>query len=235
VVLPLEIQLGFAYQFGARPLNRRWINPHDRERDLRNEMLVRRLRRQRTQVQREQPDAPTPSIAPPPSQLAWLREPQDPEFRRAEGERMADEDQELQRETLTAERRYDQAIAALPRRYLLVALDVLFVGATDQGIGLEAFLNQERIASGQHPSLAFRVGAEAEPIPNQLRVRLGSYLEPARFMGVHPRLHGTVGGDLKLFSFDMFGLANPIETRLTASLDIAESYRSVGVSVGLWN
>jgi hypothetical protein len=169
------------------------------------------------------------------AQPDWLREPQDPEFRRAEGERIANEEQELQRAIATAERRYDSAIAALSRRYILVSLDLVFVGATDQGVGLEAFLNQERIASGQRPSLAFRVGAEGEPIPNQLRVRLGSYLEPARFTGVHPRLHATVGGDLKLFSFDMFGLVNPFELRLTASLDIAESYRSVGISVGLWH
>jgi hypothetical protein len=225
VVLPAEIQVGFAYQFGRRPLNRRWINPHARERGLRNEMLLRRLQRQREQAKREQPWTTSSD---------WLREPQDPEFRRAEGLRMADEDQELLRAIATAERRHDMAVAALSRRYILVSADLVFTGATDQGVGLEAFLNQERILSGQRPSLAFRIGAEGEPIPNQLRVRLGSYLEPARFSGVHPRLHATVGGDVKLFSFDMFGLLNPFELRLTASLDIAESYRSVGISVGLW-
>jgi hypothetical protein len=233
VVLPAEVQLGFAYQFGARPLNRRWINPHDRERELRNEMLVRRLQRQRAQVQREQPHADVPATAAL-GQAEWLREPQDPEFRRAEGMRIANEEQELQRAIATAERRHERAIEALSRRYVLLSADVVFIGSTDQGIGLEAFLNQQRVVSGQTPSLAFRVGAEGEPIPNQLRVRLGSYLEPARFSGVHPRLHATVGGDLKLFSFDMFGLVNPFELRLTASLDIAESYRSVGISVGLW-
>ena len=231
VVLPAEIQVGFAYQFGPRPLNRRWINPHDRERELRNDMLLRRLQRQREQVKREQPPSPSSSWSNP---TDWLREPQDPEFRRAEGLRMADEEQELLRAIATAERRHDMAVAALSRRYVLVSADLVFVGATDQGIGLEAFLNQERIRSGQRPSLAFRIGAEGEPIPNQLRVRLGSYLEPARFSGVHPRLHATIGGDVKLFSFDIFGLVNPFELRLTASLDIAESYRSVGISVGLW-
>jgi hypothetical protein len=234
VVLPMEVQVGFAYQFGPRPLNRRWINPHDRERELRNEMLLRRLQRQREQVRREQPHAAPAPTANWAAQPDWLREPQDPEFRRAEGERMAGEEQALQSAISTAERRYDAAIAALSRRYVLVSADLVFIGATDMGIGLEAFLNQERILSGQRPSLAFRIGAEGEPIPNQLRVRLGSYLEPARFSGVHPRLHATVGADLKLFSFDMFGLMNPFELRLTASLDIAESYRSVGISVGLW-
>jgi hypothetical protein len=235
VVLPAEVQVGFAYQFGTRPLNRRWINPHDRERELRNEMLLRRLQRQREQVRREQPNAAPATPLAWAAQSDWLREPQDPEFRRAEGERMAHEEAELQRAIATAERRYDTTIAALSRRYILVSVDFVFVGATDRGIGLEAFLNQEPIVSGRRPSLAFRIGAEGEPIPNQLRVRLGSYLEPARFTGVSPRLHATVGGDLKLFSFDMFGLVNPFELRLTASLDIAESYRSVGISLGLWH
>lgn len=242
VVLPAELQVGFAYQFGTRPLNRRWVNPHDRERELRNEMLGRRLQRQRAQVQREQPHAQTEVPEPQATgvqvaqgQPEWLREPQDPEFRRKEGERIAEEEAELERTVATAERRHDTAIAALSRRYLLVSVDLLFIGATDSGIGLEGFLSQEHIASGQSPSLSFRIGAEGEPIPNQLRVRMGSYLEPGRFVGVHPRLHGTVGGDLKLFTFDLFGLVNPFDLRLTASLDIAESYRSVGISIGLWH
>lgn len=231
VVLPAEIQVGFAYQFGPRPLNRRWINPHARERELRNEMLLRRLQRQREQVRREQPPSPTTTWAP----TEWLREPQDPEFRRAEGLRIADEEQALLRAIATEERNRELAVAALSRRYILLSADLVFVGATRDGIGVESFLNQEEpIRSGEKPSLAFRIGAEGEPIPNQLRVRLGSYLEPARFSGVHPRLHVTVGGDVKLFAFDMFGLVNPFELRLTASLDIAESYRSVGISVGLW-
>jgi hypothetical protein len=234
VVLPAEVQLGFAYQFGTRPLNRRFINPHDRERELRNEMLGRRLQRQRDQVRKEQPHAPAQSALSA-GQPEWLREPQDPEFRRAEGQRIATEEQDLQRSIAIAEQRYDQTVRGLSRRYLLLSVDLLFVGSTDAGVGLEAFLNQERIRSGQNPSLSFRVGAEGEPIPNQLRVRLGSYLEPGRFSDVHPRLHGTVGGDLKLFTFDLFGLVNPFELRFTASLDIAESYRSVGISLGLWH
>ena len=138
--------------------------------------------------------------------------------------------------------RYDASIRSLSRKYLLLAADLLVVGATDRGIGLESFLSQGRRtgergpqASGEHPSFAFRVGLEGEPIPDQLRVRVGSYLEPARFEGVAPRLHATMGGDMKLFAFDLFGLVRPFELRLTAGLDIATAYRNLGLSVGVWH
>lgn len=240
VVLPAELQLGVAYQLGNRPLNRRWVNPHDRERDLRNEMLLRRLQRQRAQAQREQARAAQPLAAS--SVPLWLQEPRDPEFWRAEGQRMANEERELTAEIERREQRYDASIRSLSRKYLLLAADLLVVGATDRGIGLESFLSQGKRgtplgpqASGEHPSFAFRVGLEGEPIADQLRIRVGSYLEPARFEGVAPRVHATMGGDMKLFAFDLFGLVRPFELRLTAGLDIATAYRNLGMSVGVWH
>jgi len=237
VVLPAEVQVGVAYQLGPRPLNRRWVNPHDRERELRNEMLVRRLQRQRTQARLERERQATPGHVP-----LWLEEPRDPEFWRAEGQRMASEERELRIEIERRQQRYDASIRALSRKYLLFAADLLVVGPTDQGVGLESFLNQgmreaarEPQESGKHPSFAFRVGVEGEPIPDQLRLRVGSYLEPARFERVAPRLHATMGGDMKLFAFDLFGLVRPFELRVTAGLDIATAYRNLGISVGVWH
>ena len=238
VVLPAELQLGVAYQLGTRPLNRRWVNPQDRERDLRNEMLVRRLQRQREQARKERAALPTAAGRLP----VWLDEPRDPGFWREEGKRIADEERELRAEIVRREQRYDASIRALSRKYLLLAADLLVVGATQHGIGLESFLNQGMRnaahapqVSGQRPTFAFRVGLEGEPIPNQLRVRVGSYLESARFEGVAPRLHATMGGDMKLFAFDLFGLVRPFELRLTAGLDIATAYRNLGISVGVWH
>jgi hypothetical protein len=231
VVLPPELQLGVAYQFGNRPLNRRWINPHDRERDLRNEMLVRRLQRQRTQAEREAAaEGGSAARAFP----AWLREPHDPEFWRNEGERMAREEAELQADIARAEQRHLEYLRALSRKYILVSADMLAIGATADGVGLESFLSQVRQESGKNASLSFRVGVEGEPIPDRLRLRVGSYLEPSRFMGVRPRLHATMGGDLKLFAFDVFGLVDKFDIRVTATLDVAERYRNFGVSVGIW-
>lgn len=237
VVFPTEIQAGFAYQFGDRPLNRRWVNPHDRERDLRNRVLARRLRRQSEQVAREQREqaaglraAPDKLITP-----AWLAEPTDPVFVRSEAELVAREDEELKRAVQLSQQRLNATIRALSRTYLLVSADLLFVGETSEGIGLESFLSQRRQDSGRNPSLAFRLGAEGEPIPNYLRLRIGSYLEPSRFAGIDPRLHGTVGCDVKLFSFDMFGLIAESIWRVSASLDVAARYRNVGFSIGIWH
>ena len=242
VVLPAELQIGVAYQLGNRPLNRRWVNPNDRERALRNEMLVRRLQRQREQARSEHARGAVMQPSAAGSLPLWLQEPRDPAFWRAEGERMANEERELRAEIERREQRYDASIRALSRKYLLLAADLLVVGATDRGIGLESFLSQGKRGgeqrpqtAGEHPSFAFRVGLEGEPIPNQLRVRVGSYLEAARFEGVAPRLHATMGGDMKLFAFDLFGLVRPFELRLTAGLDIATSYRNLGLSVGVWH
>src|SRR5262249_5905979 len=51
--LPWELQAGVAFQLGDRPLNRKWINPHDVDERLRNEMLARRSARSREQLRRE--------------------------------------------------------------------------------------------------------------------------------------------------------------------------------------
>ncbi|MET0386375.1 MAG: hypothetical protein ABW321_10475 [Polyangiales bacterium] len=233
VVLPAELQLGLAYQFGDRPLNMRWINPHERERELRNTILLRRLRRQREQRERELAEQTGGRVSS--RHYEWLEEPRDPTFWREEGVRIAIEDAELQRVAALAARRHEASLRALSRKYLLVSADLLFIGTTPRGIGLESFLSQVRQDSGRYPSLTFRVGAEGEPIPNRLRLRIGSYLEPSRFDRVRPRLHGTVGTDMRLFAFDMFGLVSEFDVRVTATLDIAERYSNFGVSVGIWH
>jgi hypothetical protein len=234
VTLPAEVAFGLAYQLGNRPLNRRWVNPHERRRDLRNEMLMRRLRRQREQARREREQAggPPPTAAGVPQ---WLLEPSDPAFWRAEGERIANEDVELEQDVARAEARHSEAIRALSRKYLLVSADVLLIGATKNGVGLERYLAQQRQDSGKHTSVSFRLGVEGEPVPARLRLRVGTYLEPSRFVGVDPRLHVTMGSDLKLFAFDIFGLVNEFDLRVTATLDVAERYRNFGVSVGIWH
>jgi hypothetical protein len=230
VELPAEVQLGVAYQFGDRPLNLRWINPYDRARALRNAVLTRRLQRQNAQAALERGAQPTAAQGP-----WWLAEPKEPAFWRAEGERIVDEEREVQQTIQRAEAEQAAAIRSLSRRYLLVSADLVFIGTIPHGIALESFLSQIRQDSGRHPSLTFRVGLEGEPIPSRFRLRVGSYLEPSRFDDVAPRLHGTLGGDVKLFAFDMFGLVSPFELRLTTTLDIAPRYRNFGVSVGIWH
>jgi hypothetical protein len=80
-----------------------------------------------------------------------------------------------------------------------------------------------------------RFGAEGEPIENRLKLRVGSYLEPSRFAAGNARLHATLGSDVKLFSWDVFGIIDPIELRVGAAVDVAVRYINYGISVGIWN
>ncbi|MDD9944857.1 MAG: UTP--glucose-1-phosphate uridylyltransferase [Myxococcales bacterium] len=74
-----------------------------------------------------------------------------------------------------------RAPAAASRRYLVLASDLMIVGATHNGVGLESFLSQIRQRSGQLATLGFRFGAEGEPIERWLKMRAGTYFEPSRF------------------------------------------------------
>jgi hypothetical protein len=248
VSLPPEVQLGFAYQLGSRPLNRRWVNPHDRERDLRNEMLARRLQRKRDQVDMELANArlrrvletgpPTASVALPDSVLDdadAVLEPHEREFWQAEIELREREERELRERIMLAELRHRNGLRALSRRYVLLSVDALLIGSTEAGVGLESFLSQVRQVSGHNPAIGIRFGAEGEPIQNRLKLRVGSYLEPSRFADSAARMHATLGLDLRLFSWDMFGIVDEFDLRITAALDLAERYRNFGFSVGIWH
>jgi hypothetical protein len=235
IELPAEAQVGVAYQLGARPLNRRWINPLTRRHELQNAIIGRRLQRQREQARAElsrsgsQPDAATDLAL----RLGFYQ-PRDPDFWLAEHARMADEARELEALVAQAERNRRAALRALPRQFLLLSADLLLIAPTRDGVGVDAFLGMPR-DSGRNSNLTMRVGAEAEPIPNFMRLRAGSYLEPSRFEAVSPRLHATLGTDIRLFTWDVFGLLERFELRATAGLDLAERYRNFGFSLGVWH
>jgi hypothetical protein len=64
-------------------------------------------------------------------------------------------------------------------------------------------------------------------------LRAGSYLEATRFPETGPRLHGTGGGEVRLFAFHLMGH----ERRVAVSFagDFASNYKNLGLSVGFWN
>ena len=66
-------------------------------------------------------------------------------------------------------------------------------------------------------------------------MRAGSYFEPSRFEGVPYRVHGTIGTDIRLFSWDLFGLLDEFTLSLGGSADVAERYVNLGVGIGLWH
>jgi hypothetical protein len=244
--MPWEIQAGAAWQIGARPLNRKWINTHDLEKKLRDEMLEQRRARAREQWRREQlaermqwvqerglPDVaelePNPAVGAPegvPHDQTWWTE---------ETTRRWDEERALLAHLGELAEEREREVRALSRRFLLFSADVIAVGPTPDGVGLESFLSQQRQESGRHTTFGFRFGIEGEPIAYWVQMRAGTYLEPSRFAGVGYRVHGTLGADVRLFSWDFFGLLDEFTLRAGAAADVAERYLNAGVGIGLWH
>lgn len=241
VTLPGELQVGMAYQFGPRPLNRRWLNPNDIARGLREKMLARRLARLNEQLEHERAEARllhSLDTAPP----LWASEgfeqyeqPRDPEFWQQELVRRPAEELELERQIEQAEAEHERTVHSLSRRYLLLSMDAIMIAPIDNGVGFESFLSQMRETSGHTFSWGVRFGAEGEPIENRLKLRVGTYLEPSRFAGGTARVHATLGTDIKLFSWDIFGLVSPFDLRIGGAVDVAVRYVNYGISIGVWH
>ena len=117
-------------------------------------------------------------------------------------------------------------------RSLTAAADLVATGPSAHGHSLEAFGMQELQRSGRATVVSVRGGAELEWLPGRLRVRAGSYWEPARFEGVGGRVHATVGADVRVFEFRLAGLRRG---RISGTADIAARYRNLALSIGFWH
>jgi hypothetical protein len=115
---------------------------------------------------------------------------------------------------------------------VLALLDLVVTGPSPNAYGLDAFGINKLERSGVHTSLSVRAGAEYEWLPGRLRVRGGTYWEPGRFTGVSGRIHGTLGIELRVFQFWLFGTRRG---RITVTGDLAEGYRNLGFSIGFWH
>jgi hypothetical protein len=247
VRLPWEAQAGVAVQLGGRPLNRKWVNPHDEERRLRAAMLQRRAARMHEQWQLEQEAKRLrlsqeralpmlPGLTPAADVLAAPEGvPSDPTWREEEAERRWNEERELELALLESSREREREVRALSRRFVLLSADVIAVGPTPDGVGLESFLSQRRQRSGKDVTLGLRFGVEGEPIARWVQMRAGTYLEPSRFERVGYRVHGTAAADVRLFSWDFFGAVDEFTLRVGVSADVAERYLNAGFGVGLWH
>lgn len=247
VYAPWQVQVGFAIQLGARPLNRIWVNPHDQANALRARMLYERAERGREQVAREQlqrrmtlAGERLPPRVPELEPEARMRthpdsEPTDTRWWREERAQRALEERELDVKIDEQYRERRREVRALSRRYLLLSGEAILIGPTVDGVGLESFLSQRRQVSGRTVSLGLRFGIEGEPIANWVQMRTGTYLEPSRFEGVGYRVHGTLGVDVRTFSWDLFGLVNEFTVRLGASADVAERYLNASLGIGMWH
>ncbi len=124
----------------------------------------------------------------------------------------------------------------LPRDKLLVAASLLLTAPTTGGVGTEGVLRQTVDRSGGTWSVSPRLGVEGEPITNRLEIRAGTYLEPSRFAYSSSRLHGTLGADLKVLEWTLFGLFPPgTEWRISGVVDGSRKYFGSGFSFGVWH
>lgn len=226
VSLPWEFQAGFAFQLG-RPINSRHIRIKKVRQGFQDSYAGVRCEREREQLIREghaEDELRCPNLG---------ARAQDREWRRAERLRQREENQRADELADRAEDElydlWEEVYDSVPRQYFLVSVDLLVQGPTDDGIGIDAFLAQERRRRGDGWHFGFRVGVEGEPWANRLKLRAGSYLEPGRYVGVKPRLHGTAGIDVRLFEvFD-------IDWRVSFTVDGARDYVSWGLGVGVWH
>ena len=136
--------------------------------------------------------------------------------------------------------------------YALLALDLVISPSQSlSGVtykGPEGFAVDRDERAGTSWTAAVHAGAEFEPFPRWVKARLGTYYEPSRFDGVDGRAHVTGGFDVHFphiwlvqkavdaWSWDpriMKWVDVPLMAQVT--IDRAEHYLSIGLSVGVWN
>ena len=118
---------------------------------------------------------------------------------------------------------------ARQRWYLLVSSELSVI----QGGGPVGLSGQTAM---DRPVISPRVGLESEVVPHYLRLRGGSYYEPALLRGTNSRIHGTGGLDVKLFKWTLFGLLEPFNYwQLSLAADAARSYLNTAFSIGIWH
>lgn len=220
VSLPWDLNVGIAAQWGARPFNPEWKSPR--------QLAERQFLEQRLRVLNAEPrKRRLLNAADTDEERAWLQA----EFEKQE---------ELEQQVLTASaKRAKQQLlnsfGSIDRFFLLVSASLRIAGAVDNAVGVESFFAQTVNRSGRRVVLSPHLGMEAEAWPDILKLRAGTYLQPTRFATASQRLHGTLGGDLRLFSWSAFGLwPDDFTWALGANLDLASDYVTWGLTLTGW-
>lgn len=235
VVLPWEIELGAAIQVGPRPLNPPWIDPDEQEWALHHSFVLRRRERKAREV------AELARLGDPAERAARKREIDAEEAARVTQE---EKDEARIRKGLSTERR-DRAWN-WPREHVLLTLELLVTGSVANAVGLQGFLGQNQAdeiqngttvigSSGATVNFSPRAGVETEPWPGRLHTRAGTYYEPNRLGRGVGRQHFTFGADVKLFSFDWWGLLPKTTYKAQTYADLSPRYQSVSVGIGVWH
>jgi hypothetical protein len=222
--IPWDVNVGLALQIGPRPLNPRWKDPAEHNDRARATLLRRSLDRKF----RHDAALRDPGVATSPA----AREALDADLDTGD----AMDELHLERVEDEHRRSLKDAFARMPRRYVLVSMSLVVTGQTNDTVGVESFLQRVVARSGERLGFSPRLGVETEFIPNWARARIGTYGEPTRFVSSSNRLHGTIGFDVKLFPWSIFGLfEDGTHWRLSAALDVAPRYLGWGVGIGVWH
>lgn len=228
---PWELEAGVALSIGPRPLNPRWIDPRTHEAVARRYLERERLRRQQTQrdeLSRIQNDVQQ-------QERARILAEQEQFLQEQEEKRLANLESLLKEERRA---RYEN----WPRPRILVLAGILLTGTTKDGVGLQSFLRQEDVASGDQVTFQPRLGIEGEPIINRLIARVGTYIEPSRYQAPKgpgvlsgSRQHFTFGLEIRVFETSLGGLLHRTNFTLNLVGDLAPRYQNMGLSIGTWH
>jgi hypothetical protein len=229
IVQPWEVETGIAYQFGQRPLNPRWIDAPEHKLELSRALAARRL--ERAVAQRDEISA-MPTETPLDRAARTLRITQ---IARDEERIRAGEDAELANAEKILHDERKARYLNWPREHVLVLASVLATGASTDAVALEGFIDQRRELVGTHVTVSPRFAVESEAVANRLKTRAGSYLEPSRFTDGTPRQHFTMGADVRLFQWNVFGLFPDHQWRASVFFDLAPRYQNFGIGVGTWH
>jgi hypothetical protein len=120
-------------------------------------------------------------------------------------------------------------------RSLVLAADLWVFGPADPdgGASVGSFVDHRLQRADPGVDLSLRLGLEYEWKPGWVRLRAGSYFEPARYEGVTGRVHGTFGFDVRLLSFGFWG--DRYRLRFSLAVDAARRYGNGIASLGFWH
>ncbi|HWP08194.1 MAG TPA: hypothetical protein VNN72_20770 [Polyangiaceae bacterium] len=220
VAFPWDVNFGFAVQFGARPMNPPWRTNDEL---IERQTLQYRLR----QLDREEEQKQA---------LAYARtEAERQKIERKFARQQEVEDLKLERELTAAKWQIEKNLTKMNRFYVQVASSMLVSGPVEDAVGVESLMTQVVNRSGQKTVMSPRLGIESGVIPEYLKLRAGTYIEPTRFEGSTARTHATAGLDVKLAVWNVFGLwPDNYMWRLGLGADVAHRYSTWGVTIAGW-
>jgi hypothetical protein len=218
--LPWDINLGFSYDLGDGRPNTRWQSDADlaEKSELEGRLELLRIRDLRdSDLAKAQTDNERKVI-----EHAY-------ELERARIERRMAQAREDAYWTI------QERLAVQSRHVAMVTASLLLSGAVENSVGVESFINQTVNRSGESVVASPRLGSEVEVIPDFLRLRSGTYLEPTRFETSTVRAHYTGGFDVPLGVWNVFGLwPDDYRWRLAGALDVARDFSTFSLSVAGW-